>query len=161
MLIGFFILNFGLNADRQQDQAAQQFQATPVCASSATTILQAANCRLEAPMLVTNKWVKYGEKGSRSYYLNLRSYSGDTYTMKIIMINRLWASVSVGQEVGTERWQDNVVLISANGLTAPTTDYPGAAPGTVHDFWGAFGASFLGVSVILLVASIIWWRVLG
>ncbi len=125
VLGGFALLGAALSADRPHDEAHHMFRSAPLCAEGTE---YSSACRLNAPMLVTDKWVVYN-RNHKHDYLKLKARSGETYDLDFGRADELWAVVSIGQIVETQRWQDEVITLSAGGMTFDTKFYPVTRPG--------------------------------
>ena len=157
MLPGFVVLADSLRQVREAGADSRRFAVAPPCASMGRGALasESMTCRLVSPMLVTDKWQETtGSRHHRTYFhLDLRTATGGTYSASI-RPGRLWAAVSVGQVVSTERWQDNVIMLSAGGAKALTNYHPlNNARGADFLLWFSLGwlGLFLPLFVLVLV----------
>ncbi len=122
-----------------------------LCSSRA---VDSTDCRLNSPMMVTNKWTRYGSKGGgggKHYYLELRTYSGEIYTAKMTGADPFWDAALTGQIISTQRWHDNVVSMSSGSRRTITTSYLGPAGGGMHHFGAGFAGACLAAFVCLFV----------
>jgi hypothetical protein len=152
VLGGFAFVLFLFHGMGGARDADRQFEAAPICADPAVSGVQSSGCRLDSWMLVTGKSFYYGYKGHRHDDLALRTYTGDTYQVVFYAPSRLWEAVSVGQAVGTQRWQGSVVSVSANSLTEITNDNPGGQA-RVRQFVAVVALILWGMIAFLLVVA--------
>lgn len=151
VLTGIVCLANGLQWDRQAEDAETQFMASPICSSRA---VDSTDCRLNAPMMVTKKWTRYGSHGGgggKHYYLGMRTYSGETYTAEMTGADPFWDALLTGQIISTQRWHDNVVSMSSGGTRAITTSYLGPTGGELHHFFAGFAGACLAAFVCIFV----------
>ena len=151
VLGGFVLLGAGLSADRPYAEADRVFRAAPLCVEGTK---YSSACRLNAPMLVTGKWVVY-HRNHKHDYLELKARSGETYRLDFGRANELWAVVSIGQIVETQSWQDEVITLTAGGMTYDTDFYPVARPRQMSLSYGGLAGFVLGVFILFFIFSII------
>ena len=112
VLLWIVCLSYSLQRERQEEANSKQFMAAPVCNGRS---VDAANCRLNALMMVTDKWDGSTTKNTY-HYLDLRTRSGSTYEVRMGKGNPFWDAASKGQIVGTQRWHEDVVSLTAGSM---------------------------------------------
>lgn len=126
-----FVIQLSLKGVREY----QQFQQAPVCSGTGFYAWQKDDCRLIAPMTVTDKWYKDIGYGSKSqdmrWTLELRPQPdrGPTYRAEFeggswYHQPRVYREASIGETLNTERWRDKVMWVSTGGIKHWTDDHP-------------------------------------
>ena len=134
----------GLTIDNQMEAASKRFVAAPICAGSD---VDSMTCRLNAPMMVTDKWNMPGH----GLYLQLLARSGETYQAQFRRSNHLWEAVSPGEVVEAQVWQRGVVFVSVGPHWSRTRAYPGPTSQSVHHVFGTVTGLLL-----LLALGFLW-----